>query len=374
MLILVRDRKSPNWYIRGTIAGQRIYKSTGTPDRAQAEAYRRKRDAEFFNALALGVEQPATWSQAVIVYLQKGGSDRYLAPLLERWKGKTLPQITQREVDDTARQLYPTAKPATLVRQLYGPVVSALRAAKHAELPGSFVPLFQKPRVKREPVRYATDDHLRGLLVHCSGNVAAAILLMSFTGLRTGEVLRLQKADFEIRPGWVFVAKTKSGEPAMVPLPDGWSYPEGGFGFTTAQGFNKALRRAAKAAGLPYLSGHKIGRHAFAARLLNAGYDIQTVKEAGRWKTMAVVSQVYGHLQQRHVHQAMRDVWLKAGGMIEAGAEKMSRTRLMEEPARPKSRVTTQKTSKENNHLTDESRSIPAENRRNVPKTGRKAG
>jgi len=46
----------------------------------------------------------------------------------------------------------------------------------------------------------------------------------------------------------------------------------------------------------------------FAARRLNAGYDIKTVKEAGRWKKLAVVDESYGHLVQRAAHRAMIDL------------------------------------------------------------------
>jgi site-specific recombinase XerD len=94
----------------------------------------------------------------------------------------------------------------------------------------------------------------------------------------------------------------------MIPLPEGWEYPTGGFGFRSSQGFNKALRRACEAAGLPYLSGHKIGRHAFAARLLAAGHSLKVVKEAGGWASMKVLEENYGHLELSQVHEAMRAV------------------------------------------------------------------
>jgi integrase len=108
---------------------------------------------------------------------------------------------------------------------------------------------------------------------------------------------------------------TNNGEPALVPLPEEAlaavraimpQDPDAPvFGYRFGSGINKALRTAAKRAGLPHLSIHKIGRHTFAARLLNAGYDIKTVKEAGRWKTLDVVDETYGHLEQRYIHDAM---------------------------------------------------------------------
>jgi hypothetical protein len=96
MLKLYRDKKSPYWYVRGTIAGRRICESTKTTDRGRAEACR-KRDGELFDALRLRIESPATWSQAVDVYLDRGGESRFLLPITDRWKGKSLSEITQQQ-------------------------------------------------------------------------------------------------------------------------------------------------------------------------------------------------------------------------------------------------------------------------------------
>jgi site-specific recombinase XerD len=65
------------------------------------------------------------------------------------------------------------------------------------------------------------------------------------------------------------------------------------------------LKRAAKRAKLKYLSPHKIGRHAFAARMLSQGYNLKTVKEAGGWASLSVVNDNYGHFEQSHAHEAM---------------------------------------------------------------------
>jgi hypothetical protein len=84
MLKLYRDPKSPYWYIRGTIAGRRICQSTKTTDRGQAEAYRRKRDAELFSTLSLGEGRPATWSEAVTVGEQEADEEEMIKDDLDR--------------------------------------------------------------------------------------------------------------------------------------------------------------------------------------------------------------------------------------------------------------------------------------------------
>jgi integrase len=297
-------KRSPNWIITGTVAGVHIFESTGTRDRGRAEAYRLKREREVYDAAKLGKVQPATFADAVLVYLGKGKAGRFLTPLLDHFKETPLPEIGQAAVDDAARALYPAAKASTLNRQVYGPMTAVLRSAVRAGLPGASVPMLERRAEDRPKVTPADDAHIAALMPHLPEGLARLIWLMTFTGLRTGEALRVTESD--CRDGFAHVGRTKNGEPRMVPLPDGWEFPAGGWGYTTTQGVGGALRRAHKAAGLPYRDGHELGRHAFAARFLKAGGSLKALKEGGGWKKLAVVDQVYGHLEMTGVHDFMR--------------------------------------------------------------------
>lgn len=46
MLVLTKSKKSPNWYLRGTINGIRVFETTGTEDLAVAQDIQGKRLAE----------------------------------------------------------------------------------------------------------------------------------------------------------------------------------------------------------------------------------------------------------------------------------------------------------------------------------------
>lgn len=296
--------RSPNWIIFGTVAGVRVFESTGTRDRDQAEAYRIKRERDIYETAKLGKVHPATFADAVIVYLNKGKKARFMTPLLDHFKETPLPEIGQTAVDDAARVLYPSAKASTLNRQLYGPMVAVLRSAARAGLPGATVPMIERRAEERPKVTPAEDAHITALMPHLSDGLRKLIWLMTCTGLRTGEALRVTAGD--VRDGFIHVGRTKNGDPRMVPVPGGWEYPSGGWGYTTTQGVGKALRDAHKAAGLPYRDGHELGRHAFAARFLKAGGSLKALKEAGGWKKLAVVDQSYGHLEITGVHDFMR--------------------------------------------------------------------
>ena len=298
--------RSPFYYVRGTVAGQSIFESTGTSDRGQAEAYRRKREKETFDTFALGIQRPVTFSEAAIVYMNGGGEKKRLRNLIERFGHMTFAEIGQAEIDDTANALYPHAKASTINRQFINPFISVARSAIHAELPGAILRPIQRRKVAKVTVTPASDAHINALLPFCDDKLSALILLMTFTGLRTGEAIKVTAGD--VRDGFVHVAQTKNGEPRQIPAPDGWACPIDGFGFTTTQGVGRALRRAHKRAGLPYRDGHEIGRHAFAARWLANGGTLAGLMKAGNWKKYAVVAESYGHMEKADVHKTMRDL------------------------------------------------------------------
>jgi integrase len=301
---LKRVKGSKAWYIRGTVAGVELRESTGTADKHLAEQYRLKREREVYQEAALGNVQPATFADAVAAYVNAGKPGRFLTQLLDHFTETPLPKIGQAEIDAAANAIYPKAKASTLNRQVYGPMIAVLRYAKRCELPGSAVPMVEMRKVQKPAVTPADDEHIAKLLPHCSEGLRALIILMTYTGLRTGEALRVRQED--VNGGYVFIGKTKNGQPRMVPAPDGWEYPHQGFGFGTSQGVGRAIRRASKLAGIEHKDGHELGRHAFAARWLAAGGSLKALQEAGGWEKLGTVADHYSHLERSSVHDFMR--------------------------------------------------------------------
>lgn len=299
-------RRSPFWTVRGTVKGQLIFESTGTADKHQAEEYRRKREAELYESIALGAQKPTTFADAVIAYVNAGGEARFLKPILDHFQDTPVADIRQTDVDACAAKLYPNAKNSTINRQCINQIITVIKHAADTEMPGAVRRKIRRRREAKVAVSPASDDHLDKLLPHLPEGLRALILLMTYTGLRTGEALRVTADD--IRDGYAHVGMTKNGEPRSVPLPEGWTYPTGGFGYNTTQGVGKALRKAHEAAELPYRDGHELGRHAFAARFLKAGGNIKRLKEAGGWKKLQVVDEAYGHLELSDVHDFMRNL------------------------------------------------------------------
>lgn len=155
--------KSPNWYVRGTEAGISIFESTGTVERKEAEAYRKKRRIELYATGALGVEQPTTFADAMSAYVMHGGENRFLEPLLDYFKEKPLAEIGQTEIDQCAHALYPGCKAATLNRQVYGPMIAIMRQAAKSGAPGASLPILSMLKVEKVPPVWTTDDYIRRL-------------------------------------------------------------------------------------------------------------------------------------------------------------------------------------------------------------------
>lgn len=318
-LRLKRDAKrSPYWYVRGTVAGIDVFESARTTDKGQAEAYRIKREKEIYEAGALGIQKPATFGEAAEAYIDAGGEQRFLTTLVAHFKDMPLPSIDQKAIDRAAAALYPDAGPATRVRQVYGPMAAILNKAAKLRMTGATLIRLDKPDVPVVPVLRATWEHSEKLMAACDDRLKAWILVSSGTGLRASEMTRQRRPDYAVRPGWVAIGRTKNGEPALVPLTEAAQQAAAAimpaddetpvFGYWTVQGVNAALRRAAKRAGLPHLSTHKIGRHTFAGRILDAEYGIKTLKEAGRWKKLQVVDERYGYMEISPVHKIMVEV------------------------------------------------------------------
>jgi integrase len=318
-LKLVRRRGSQHWYVSGSIRGQRCVESTGTRSKTHAEAHRLRREREILDGAYLEPGRTTLFAQAALVYLEKGGEGRFLDPLLERFGKTRLADITPAAVSEFARERFGDLAPATVKRQLYTPLNAVMRAANRANL-GPLV-VFEPPRVTAKPVDYADQAWLEAFFAAAHFRVAAIVLFMTLTGARVSEACRLAVGDVDLDRAEAILRRTKSGGSRRLPLApvlvetltaaiehnakdiDGTRRV---FGYADRWSVNQAIERVCVQAKLRPLSSHKVGRHAFAARLLAQGRSLQTVRGAGGWASISIVSDTYGHLEQQATDEAVR--------------------------------------------------------------------
>ena len=128
MLKPVKRPGTPFWIARGTIAGQRIERSTGHRKEADARRACREieRDIEAELTRAAIVAGALRFDQAAAIYLTAKPDARYLGPLLRHFGTIAVVDINNAAMKAAANALYPQAQPATIRRQVYTPVKAIL--------------------------------------------------------------------------------------------------------------------------------------------------------------------------------------------------------------------------------------------------------
>ena len=131
---------------------------------------------------------------------------------------------------------------------------------------------------------------------------SAAVLLLAYTGLRAGELLRITATD--IGQGSLTVSFSKTGKSRTIPVPG----PVRGLlrrlplGLSYTQ-LQWQFRSARKAVGLDHVRIHDL-RHGFASWLINAGVDLYTVGKLLGHST-PLTTQRYAHLAQETLRRAV---------------------------------------------------------------------
>lgn len=151
---------------------------------------------------------------------------------------------------------------------------------------------------------YLTPDQVRSLAKHAQQPVADMIHFAALTGLRLGEMLRLQPE--QVRDGLlILTSDTKNGRPRGVPLP-----PEAAqiavkrlpWGISRDQLRDRFLK-ARKAAGMTHVHWHDL-RHTYASWLVQAGQPLTAVRDLLGHSSLAVTNR-YSHLAPAHLVTAV---------------------------------------------------------------------
>lgn len=300
---------NPNWQIRGSyLHVKRLYRSTGTPERAvAAQALRKlKRDIE---SGAFATETGPTFASAVTSYLRAGGEAYPTHKLLEYFQMTPLAKIDQAAIDAAADALFPvdSYSPATRNRQVYCPVSAIL---KHAGVQTKL----KRPKGGRGKCRlhWLTPEPLLDLLAASEAvdvRFGAFCKFLFYCGARRSEGLLLEWADVDLTAGSAFCRTTKNGEPrtcflppvvvaslASLPRVDGDPRV---FRLCANNRLAEMLDKASKLSGVVIPDGiaFHIFRHSFGALMRRVGgLDTSGLVATGAWKSPEA-ARVYEHTE-----------------------------------------------------------------------------
>lgn len=206
------------YYIRGTVAGQRVYESTRIGDKKSADILRARREAEIIERGAHGRVTTATFAEAALTYLESGGEGRYLPPILTHFGPRfRLTDMSNDAVNQAARALYPTAAPSTINRQLITPISAVVNMAADD---GLCAPRrFRRRKEDNAKLRWLTPEEADRLVRAADPRTAVIITFLLGTGCRVGEALALIRDDLYLSTGEAFIRDAKNGESRMVRFP-----------------------------------------------------------------------------------------------------------------------------------------------------------
>lgn len=312
----------------GKVRSRRVERSTHTGKRVDA---RRWAEDEYQKAYEEAHKERAgaladdTFASAARTYMLSNGSKAYLFPLIERLGRKKLSEITQTVVTNLIDKLYPGRTAATVNRQVFTPIIRVMNFAKHKhalERPKGHdsLPDLDVPKNEWYPaVLRVANPWLRAFLI-----------VGRLHGRRPGELLNRTREHFDPELGTLQVYDAKGDQtimlqlagPALIALkalPDLRTAKVGAgkklthgmrhalFGTFRKETMRAWLKDACKEAGVRYHMAKEAGRHAFVTKNLEAGKSLKWVQDAGRWKTLKVVAEKYGHLELQEIDRQARE-------------------------------------------------------------------
>jgi integrase len=328
------------WYCRswqsvrgedGVVRRVQIERSIQTVSKSEARERAREFTAEFVEALSRPVpekktaKQTLTFADAVGQYIETGGSKRYLEPIVRLIGLMPAADVDQPTCLDVVGRLYPNCTAATTNRQVWTPINAVLRFVDIR------APLKRPKGHDRLPTvdkaALPTDGWFDAVSEHLAPSKRALLLLISLHGLRISEAARRTPADVDPKRWTLTLPNTKDGSPYVIqlsrPVIDAlmaydWRGGKWLFGTSERGNIDRDLRKACAKAGVEPYGSHKIGRHSFAAKILEEGKSLPYLKQAGRWKSLKAVER-YAHLAQSEVNDEVREFGAKWHAQRKAG-------------------------------------------------------
>ena len=316
---LFKRKDSSSWWVKITIDGRKVQRSTGTDDKIKALEFHDRLKTQMWEQNRLGVKARRSWKEAVIRWLEETSEkatheeDRRKLIWLNAYLGERMLDEINLDVIDSIRaaKLKEAAKATTnrylaLIRSIL------IRARDEWE----WIDKAPKVRLFKEFAsreRSLTREQAGLLLAELPEHQRDVVLFALATGLRQSNVLKLEwsQINLEQRHAWIHAAQSKNRRPIAIPLNDAayavlmrqkGKHLERVFTFRgkPLNSVNtRAWRRALERAGIKDFRWHDL-RHTWATWQRQAGTPTHELQRLGGWRTGAMVER-YAHLAPDHL-------------------------------------------------------------------------
>ena len=345
------------WWIRWACSLGHDHRKPSGPEKTVATEEHKAKRAAVREARKAGREccpklvrrdRPLLFEDVVADYMEHSrrtkrshNNDRIKAErFLALFGGRMAIDVMTKEVEDFRAQLLAEGRKVATVNQhlkfLKAAYNCAIRLGRLTYNPVTPIRLQRENNARN---RCLSPDEEARLLDALPSRLRALVVVAMHTGMRQGELRRLQWAEVDFETGSIRVGLDKAGDGRWVAInsvtreallaakreqkvlgPYVFSSPEGKF----LHNFERYWRPAVTVAKIPDFRFHDL-RHTFASRLAMKGVDLYTVQRAGGWKTTTMV-QRYAHLSPDHMRAAVEK--LAQGGSAALTGTKTGTSRM----------------------------------------------
>lgn len=317
---LYKRKDSAVWWLKITVNGQTIQRSTGTADKANAQEYHDKLKSDFWQQSRLGVKPRHAWQEAVERYLletqHKASQVSDIFHL--KWLHTYLKDVELNDINRAMLDKITQARKADKVKNsTANRTLEVIRAILRKSV-NEWEWLDKAPSVRMLPegvsrIRWITQEEAKMLISCCPPHLAAMVAFSLEAGLRKSNVAGLlwSQVDLVGRKVWIHADQAKSRKAIAVPLTDiavmlisdqigkhathVFSYR----GKIVANPNNSAFEKALERVGITNFRWHDL-RHTWASWHVQAGTPLHVLQELGGWQSVEMVK-VYAHLAVQHL-------------------------------------------------------------------------
>jgi integrase len=300
--------------------GERIRRTAGTANKAQAQEFHDRLKSQLWRVAHLGDKPRRTWNDAVVRWLKeqshKATAKGDVAKL--RWLdqflgGMELHTITRPVLDRITDAKLALGHSNATVNRMLELIRAILRKCVND---WEWLDRFPAVRMLREPtrrIRFLTQDEARRLLAALPAHLADMAAFSLQTGLRAANVTGLQwsQVDLTRRLAWVHPDQAKARRAIPVPLnveavalvqKQIGKHRTHVFSFRgkpVVQVSTKAWYAALQRAGITDFRWHDL-RHTWASWHVQSGTPLFALQELGGWESAEMVRR-YAHLAADHL-------------------------------------------------------------------------
>lgn len=318
------SKRGDVWWIDFTTPnGQRIRRSAGTTDQAQALEYHDRLKVRYWEQQRLGVKPQRSWQDAVVRWVKETDhkrtheKDKAILRWLDRYLGHLMLHQVTREVVDAIGERKARESSRPTANRTLALIRAILRRAKHDWEWLDHIPHVRLYRETAQRIRFLSHEEARRLLSELPEHLRDMAQFALSTGLRQRNVsfLRWDQIDMARRVAWIHPDEAKAGRAIGVPLNEDaltvlrqrlgrhGEYVFTYLGKPVERCSTHAWKRAVERAGIERTFRWHDLRHTWASWHVQSGTSLQELMELGGWATFDMVLR-YGHLAADHLRGA----------------------------------------------------------------------